>query len=73
MAEEAAEFEARCKELCPHCAAGSVVRQRTDTGEHVHDFASGTTDPNIGFKRSFGHGICHAHQFRTDNKDLASG
>jgi hypothetical protein len=66
------EFDAKCKELCPHCAAGEVVRQRTDTLEWVHDFSIGGDPPNKPFgRRSMGHGICQAHAFRMTRKDSA--
>ena len=58
------EFEARCKELCPHCAAGEKVRQRTDSLEWVHDFSFGETDKKIGRPIGMGHSICSAHEFR---------
>ena len=58
------EFEAQCKELCPRCAAGDPVRLRTDTGENVHDWAYGGTDPKTGKLVGRGHGICLAHEFR---------
>jgi len=61
------ELEAKCKELCPHCKAGAVTRQRLDTGEWVHDFATGDAGP-LG-RRQMGHSICHAHEFRTKTKD----
>ena len=61
------EFEAKCKELCSHCAAGEGVRRRLDTFEWVHDFSFGAVDQNTGLKRGVGHGICGAHEFRTAN------
>lgn len=61
------EFEAKCKELCPHCAAGEVVRQRTDTLEWVHDLSFGAVDSKTGRKIGFGHGLCGAHEFRKQN------
>ena len=60
------EFNAKCKDLCLHCAAGAVVRQRTDTREWVHDFASGDLADKPFGRRQIGHGICQAHQFRTE-------
>lgn len=62
-----AEFEAKCKELCPHCKAGEAVRMRTDTGEYVHDFSFGVVDPLLGRPRGMGHSICQAHEFRKAN------
>ena len=61
------EFEAKCKELCPHCAASEAVRIRTDTGEYVHDFSFGARDPNTGRSTGVGHAICQAHEFRKQN------
>ena len=58
------EFEAKCKELCPHCAAGEKVRVRLDTGENVHDFSFGMADPKLGRPTGMGHSICQAHEFR---------
>ena len=62
-----AEFNAECKKLCPHCAAGEPVRVRVDTGEHVHDFSFGAPDPMTGRARGRGHTICQAHEFRKQN------
>lgn len=59
------EFEAKCREICLHCAAGEPVRQRTDTGEFVHDFSFGGVDPKIGRRTGMGHSICSAHDLRT--------
>jgi hypothetical protein len=64
------EFDAKCRELCPHCKAGAVLRQREDTREWVHDFATGDGGP-LG-RRMMGHSICHAHDFRIQNKDQLS-
>lgn len=61
------EFDAKCKALCPHCAAGAVLRQREDTLEWVHDFAFGAIDPKLGRPAGIGHGICLAHEFRKNN------
>ncbi len=61
------EFAAKCKELCPHCAAGEKVRQREDTAEFVHDFSFGAVDPLLGRPRGMGHSICQAHEFRKQN------
>lgn len=61
------EFEQKCKELCPNCAAGVTVRQREDTKEWIHDWAFGGTDPKTGRLTGIGHGICGAHDFRTAN------
>jgi hypothetical protein len=69
-----AEFDAQCKALCPHCAAGEVVRVRSDTNEWVHDFSFGGDKAGTPFgRRQLGHGICQAHAFRTENKDKISG
>ena len=61
------EFDAECKNLCPHCAAGEPVRQRDDTKEWVHDFSFGAVDPNTGRKSGIGHSLCAAHEFRKQN------
>ncbi len=68
-----AEFDAKCRELCPHCAAGEPVRQRLDTDEFVHDFSFGEVDPKINRRIGIGHSICSAHEFRMQNKDQVSG
>ena len=68
-----ADFEAKCKELCPHCAAGEAVRLRTDTNEWCHDFSFGAVDPKVGRPRGQGHSICQAHEFRMQNKDQVVG
>ena len=67
------EFETKCRDLCPHCAAGEHVRFRTDTNEHVHDWSFGTVDPKIGRRTGIGHGICLAHELRLKQKDLVDG
>lgn len=67
------EFDIKCKELCPHCAAGEVARLRTDSNEWAHDFSFGNKDPKTGRSFGQGHGICQAHDFRTQNKDQLSG
>lgn len=56
-----AEFTQRCKDLCPHCAAGAAVRQRLDTFEFVHDTA--VDIPGVIGKR-MGHAYCTATEFR---------
>lgn len=35
-----AAFEAVCAACCPHCAAGSTVRYRSETREWVHDYVA---------------------------------
>jgi hypothetical protein len=67
------EFETKCRDLCPHCAAGEHVRQRTDTSEWVHDWSFGGMDPKIGRRTGIGHGICLAHDLRLKQKDLVDG
>ena len=61
------ELEAKCKELCPHCKAGEPVRQREDTREFVHDFSFGAPEGTPLGRRQMGHGICGAHDLRTQN------
>jgi hypothetical protein len=51
-----AEQEQIIRAVCPHCAAGIKVRQRSDTREWVHDSAVGKT--------GFAHTICLATHFR---------
>jgi hypothetical protein len=58
------EFEAQCKDLCPRCANGDPVRLRTDSGEWVHDWSFGGTDPKTGLMVGRGHGVCQADAFR---------
>jgi hypothetical protein len=67
------EFDSKCRDLCPHCAAGEVVRHREDTNEHVHDWSFGAVDPKTGRKSGFGHGMCGAHALRLKEKDLVDG
>ena len=67
------EFEAGCKELCPRCAAGDPIRLRSDTGEIVHDWSFGGTDPKTGKLIGNGHGICLASEFRKEWGGKLSG
>jgi hypothetical protein len=60
------EFDIHCKELCPRCAAGDPIRQRGDSYEWVHDFAFGPVNRMLGRPSGMGHGLCSAHQFRTE-------
>jgi hypothetical protein len=60
-----AEFNQKCKDICPHCADGIPLRQREDTKEWCHDGAiqiSGT----LGRRQS--HAICLANDFRNKEK-----
>lgn len=63
-------FEQFCKDICPHCAAGSSVRQRDDTGEIVHD--TSIAIPGTLGKRQ-GHAFCLASNFRKKWKDRIGG
>jgi hypothetical protein len=65
-----AEFDQQCRDLCPHCKDGIALRYRSDTNEHVHDGAL-QIPGTLGRRQS--HAICHAHEFRTANKDSISG
>lgn len=64
------ELETVIKATCPHCAAGVKVRQRADTGEHVHDFA-----PTGGAFGKVGHTLCLASHLRNSQiaKEATSG
>jgi hypothetical protein len=68
-----AEFDAECKKLCPHCAAGENLRWRESTSENVHDFSFGPKDPKLGRSLGMGHSLCQAHAYREANKGLISG
>jgi hypothetical protein len=63
------DFESKCKDLCPHCAAGEVVRYREDTKEFVHDWSFGAVDMKIGRRVGMGHGMCAAHELRLKGAD----
>ena len=67
------EFETKCKDICPHCAAGETVRFREDTKEFVHDWSFGAVDLKIGRRVGMGHGICQAHDLRMKGKDSVDG
>lgn len=67
------EFDRFCKDICPHCKQGRTLRQRDDTYEFVHDFASGPVDPRIGRPTGMGHAFCLATHFRIKHKDSLSG
>ncbi len=54
------EFIKICRDICPHCRIGIAVRQRTDSGEWVHDIFRGT---------AVSHGVCMATHFRDIWKD----
>lgn len=54
------EFDEIVKQTCPHCAAGVVVRQRTDTKEWIHDFAT-IVGP---LSKRHGHTLCLASYLR---------
>ena len=58
------QFQAQCQQACPRCAAGDPVRLRADTGEWVHDWSFGGTDPKTGRLLGNGHGICLANDLR---------
>lgn len=58
------EFTAKCRELCPRCADGVIVRFRADSQEWVHDWDFGGVDPKTGRRAGMGHGICLANEFR---------
>lgn len=66
-------FESKCKDLCPHCAAGEKVRVREDTGENVHDWSFGPVDAKTGRRSGVGHGICAAHELRLKGKSVIDG
>lgn len=57
------EFDQMCRDICPHCNAGIVARQRPDTQEWVHDSVFGTRGVTSG------HSICLATHWRNKNKD----
>ena len=61
------EFDAECKKLCPHCKAGEPVRRRLDTFEWCHDFSFGAPEGTPFGRSQMGHGICGAHDLRTQN------
>ena len=67
------EFETKCKDLCPHCAAGEPARLRADTNEWVHDWSFGAVDKKLGRAAGMGHGMCGAHALRLKEKDLVDG
>lgn len=58
------ELEQVCKEICPACAAGNTIRQRTDTLEWIHTFTN-----QGGFSSAF----CLASNYRNKYKDRFSG
>ena len=68
MTDTQPTFDEQCKALCPHCAAGEVVRLRTDTNEWVHDWSFGGKDPKTGTPVGRGHGICLANEIRKANQ-----
>lgn len=49
------DFARIVKLVCPHCRAGHLAHKRTDTGEWVHDRATGG---------QFTHTICWADGLR---------
>jgi len=49
------EFESACRQTCPMCANGYLVRYREDTQEFVHDW---------GGKGQFSHQFCLATGLR---------
>lgn len=61
------EFESFCRDICPQCKAGVVVRQREDTREFVHDIVS-----ERGPMKSWSHVFCLASHFRIKHKDSLS-
>lgn len=67
------EFDQFCEDICPHCKAGKPLRQREDTKEFVHDFASGPNEPKTGRPFLMGHALCYATFFRDKYKDQLSG
>lgn len=65
------QFETECRALCIHCREGIALRQRTDTGEWVHDGAVQIPGTLVGRRHS--HTICLANDFRNEQKDKISG
>lgn len=61
------EFAQMCRDICPHCNAGIVARQRHDTSEHVHDSVFGPRGVTTG------HSICLATHWRNKNRDQVVG
>ena len=57
------ELEQMYMLVCPTCAAGQVVRQRTDTKEWVHDVVTKTM-PGGRLVTTVAHGICGANGLR---------
>lgn len=58
------QFNQMCRDICPHCNAGIVARQRPETSEWVHDSVFGPRGVTAG------HSICLATYWRNKNKDL---
>lgn len=55
------EFDAICRDICPHCKADAPLRQRDDTKEMVHDV---TTEIPGTLGKRVGHAFCLASHFR---------
>lgn len=60
------QFETECRSICIHCREGIALRQRTDTGEFVHDGAIAIPG-TLGRRQS--HAICMANDYRNEMKD----
>lgn len=62
----AAEFAQMCRDICPHCNAGIVARQRPDTQEWTHFVANEQ-------KKTMSTMICFATYWRNKNQDQVIG
>lgn len=61
------DFNQMCRDICPHCNAGIVARQRDDTKEWTHDSVFGPRGVTAR------HSICLATHWRNKNKDQVVG
>ena len=55
--------EERYREICPLCAKGVKVRQRTDSLEWVHDYVINKLTNGV----VQGHALCQANDLRKQN------
>lgn len=63
------EFDAICRDICPHCKAENIPRQREDTKEWVHDFIREMSP----VAKQFSHLFCLASHFRAKWEAKLSG